>query len=121
RIAFTHDKIREVLYEELNPVRRRRLHQRLGEAIEKRGGGRPEGRAEDLAHHFLHSGDAARGYEYSLRAAERAWKVVALDVALDYLEKARECAETLRDDDKLAHVDRRLADTHRSRGDAPRA
>src|SRR5262249_42544399 len=29
--AFTHDKIREVLYEELNPIRRRRLHQRIGE------------------------------------------------------------------------------------------
>ncbi len=32
--AFTHDKIREVLYEELNPIRRRRLHQRIGEAVE---------------------------------------------------------------------------------------
>ena len=33
--AFTHDKIREVLYEELNPIRRRRLHQRVGETLEK--------------------------------------------------------------------------------------
>ena len=32
--AFTHDKIREVLYEELNPIRRRRLHQRIGETLE---------------------------------------------------------------------------------------
>ncbi|MET0203354.1 MAG: AAA family ATPase, partial [Casimicrobiaceae bacterium] len=34
-IAFTHDKIREVLYEELSPVRRRRRHQRVGEALER--------------------------------------------------------------------------------------
>jgi len=33
--AFTHDKIREVLYEELNPIRQRRLHQRIGEALER--------------------------------------------------------------------------------------
>ena len=33
--AFTHDKIREVLYEEMNPIRRRRLHQRIGEALER--------------------------------------------------------------------------------------
>ena len=32
--AFTHDKIREVLNEEANPIRRRRLHQRIGEALE---------------------------------------------------------------------------------------
>ena len=32
---FTHDNIREVLYEELNPIRRRRMHQRIGESLEK--------------------------------------------------------------------------------------
>src|SRR4029450_2939745 len=39
RFAFTHDKIREVLYEELNPIRRRRLHQRIGETLESLNGG----------------------------------------------------------------------------------
>jgi len=33
--AFTHDKIREVLYDELNPVRRRRLHLRTAEGLER--------------------------------------------------------------------------------------
>ena len=37
--AFTHDKIREVLYEEMNPIRRRRLHQRLGIGLEELYGG----------------------------------------------------------------------------------
>ncbi|MDQ2922348.1 MAG: hypothetical protein M3R52_12165 [Acidobacteriota bacterium] len=32
--TFTHDKIREVLYEELNPIRRRRLHRHAAEALE---------------------------------------------------------------------------------------
>jgi class 3 adenylate cyclase len=65
--AFTHDKIREVLYEELNPIRRRRLHQRIGEALEKLHGvpvgdgdgaaARSDGHAQDLAHHFMQAGD----------------------------------------------------------------
>ena len=33
--VFTHDKIREVLYEELNPPRRRRLHLRTAEGLER--------------------------------------------------------------------------------------
>ena len=33
--SFTHDKIREVLYEELNPIRRRRLHRHVAEGIER--------------------------------------------------------------------------------------
>src|SRR5215207_6542580 len=33
--SFTHDKIREVLYEELNPIRRRRLHRHVAEGLEK--------------------------------------------------------------------------------------
>jgi hypothetical protein len=51
RFAFTHDKIREVLYAGMNPVRRRRLHLRIGEALlaaRHDGGGR---HAEVLAHH----------------------------------------------------------------------
>src|SRR5829696_2091559 len=32
---FTHDKIREVLYEELNPIRRRRLHRHVAEGLER--------------------------------------------------------------------------------------
>jgi predicted ATPase len=33
--SFTHDKIREVLYEELNPIRRRRLHRHVAEGLER--------------------------------------------------------------------------------------
>jgi hypothetical protein len=33
--AFTHDKIRGVLHEDLNPIRRRCLHQRVGETLER--------------------------------------------------------------------------------------
>src|SRR5262249_61816288 len=35
--TFTHDKIREVLYEALNPIRRRRLHRLAAESFDRRG------------------------------------------------------------------------------------
>jgi predicted ATPase len=36
--TFTHDKIREVLYEELNPIRRRRLHRNAAMGLERHCG-----------------------------------------------------------------------------------
>src|SRR6266511_2907551 len=55
--TFTHDKIREVLYEELNPVRRRRYHRLAAEGFERRRsvGGAPQYPAEKLAYHYITS------------------------------------------------------------------
>lgn len=74
--AFTHDKIREVLYEELNPIRRRRLHQHIGEKLEELYRADPQGAvgAQDLAYHFAESGDLARALTYSREAGENAAK-----------------------------------------------
>ncbi|HET6889844.1 MAG TPA: protein kinase, partial [Pyrinomonadaceae bacterium] len=47
--TFTHDKIREVLYEELNPIRRRRLHRLAAEGLERNH----EGAVERLAYHYI--------------------------------------------------------------------
>ena len=100
--VFTHDKIREVLYEELNPIRRRRLHQRIGETLEAlhgmglAAGSAADERAQDLAHHFTLAGDLAKSMAYSRRAARDAERMYAHDEALKFLEQARESAEALR-------------------------
>ena len=124
--AFTHDKIREVLYEELNPIRRRRLHQRIGEALEKTheasvrdgevsGPGADE-HAQDLAHHFMQAGDLPRSLAYARRAARNATRVFALDEALKFLDQARESAEALHRDGELALIYQQIGDTHDWRG-----
>ncbi len=102
--AFTHDKIREVLVEELNPVRRRRLHQRIGEALEQLYTTQLDDHAPDLAYHFVQSGDWQKGLAYSLRAAAGAERVFAHDDALAHLEVAEECAETLGQPDSIAAI-----------------
>ncbi len=123
--AFTHDKIREVLYEELNPIRRRRLHQRIGETLEKlfsaSADGDPraergEARAEDLAYHFTLSGDLAKSLAYSLAAAQDARRIFANDEALKFLEQAREAAEALKRVADVANIDERIGDLYEARG-----
>jgi tetratricopeptide (TPR) repeat protein len=125
KFAFTHDKIREVLYEELNPIRQRRLHQRIGEALERlydastfheATTSRPDDHTQELAHHFTQAGDLERSLAYSRRAAATAQRVFAHDEALKFLERAHESAEALKRADDLAAVEEQIGDIHEMRG-----
>ena len=92
--SFTHDKIREVLYEELNPIRRRRLHRRVAEGLERNRDKFCCG-SEKLAHHFILAGDHERGLHYAKQAAAEAQRVFAFDEAIAAYGRARDCAEAL--------------------------
>ena len=103
--AFTHDKIREVLYEELNPIRRRRFHQRTGDLLEKLYSGQAIGaHVQDLAYHFLQSGDLNKALRYSLTAAQEARRIYAHQDSLRYYQHAAECAEALNDSENLVEI-----------------
>ncbi len=110
--AFTHDKIREVLYEELNPIRQRRLHQRIGEGLEKIYAAAREAHVADIAHHFIQSGDLQKGLTYSLEAAIQARRLFALEEALHYYLRAAECAEALGLSDELANIHESIGDVY---------
>jgi len=92
--SFTHDKIREVLYEELNPIRRRRLHRHVAEGLERRCT-KSQCAVEKLAHHYIQAGDHQRGLEYAKQAAAEAVRVFAFDEAIAAFGRARDCAEAL--------------------------
>ena len=94
RFAFTHDKIREVLYEELNPIRRRRLHRRTAEGLERHGE-QTSVAVETLAHHYIEAGDYERGLDYAKKAAKAAEQIFAFDEAIAAYGRALECAESL--------------------------
>ena len=92
--SFTHDKIREVLYEELNPIRRRRLHRHVAEGIERHRDKFPC-TVEKLAHHYIQAGDHERGLQYAKQAAAEAQRVFAFDEAIAAYGRALDCAEAL--------------------------
>ncbi|HEX3184402.1 MAG TPA: protein kinase, partial [Pyrinomonadaceae bacterium] len=92
--SFTHDKIREVLYEEINPIRRRRLHRHVAEGIE-RNREKFACTVEKLAHHYIQAGDHERGLHYAKQAAAEAQRVFAFDEAIAAYSRARDCAEAL--------------------------
>jgi tetratricopeptide (TPR) repeat protein len=91
--TFTHDKIREVLYEELNPIRRRRLHLHAAEGLERQK--ERSVAVEKLAHHYIQAGDHERGLRYAKQAAAEAERIFAFDEAIAAYSRARDCAESL--------------------------
>src|SRR5581483_923759 len=119
RFAFTHDKIREVLYDGVSPIRRRRLHRQIGERLLAHfGEARAQReRAAALAHHFHEGGDHERALAWSLRAAEQARAVFAPTEATRYLAQALESARALGRSDDERRIERMLGRTIEDIGD----
>jgi tetratricopeptide (TPR) repeat protein len=118
--VFTHDKIREVLYEELNPIRRRRLHLRTAEGLEKHRERAPVA-VETLAHHFIHAGEYERGLTYAKQAAADAERIFAYDEAMAAYGRALECAQALGLPDETLALEEAMGKTRQLAGDSLRA
>lgn len=87
-LLFSHDKIRECLYQEVTPRRRQRLHGFIGHALEVRPEPASAHRLAELAFHFAHSGDRARGAQYATRAAADALRAYAPAEAMAHYKMA---------------------------------
>jgi class 3 adenylate cyclase/tetratricopeptide (TPR) repeat protein len=114
--SFTHDKIREVLYEELNPIRQRRLHQRIGETLIELYGGSLEEHSQDIAHHFALSGDLERLLPHATRAISWAAGVHAYDEAQQFASHAIDAAESLGRQEVIAELLERSGDLYTLEG-----
>jgi hypothetical protein len=89
--GFSHGLIRETLYDDLGPQRRGQLHREVGLVLEELYASDPEPRIAELAHHFFvaaTAGELAKAIDYSVRAGERAMKLVAYEEAADHFERA---------------------------------
>jgi len=102
RYTFTHDLVRETLYQDMPAARRPALHRTIGLVLQAMFEQDLEPYLAELAHHFTHSaplGDAAPAVEYSIRAGDRAAGLLA------YEDAARHYARALRLLPMLEHAD----------------
>ena len=106
--AFAHALIQHSLYAELPPHRVRRLHQRVGEALEMLRAAAPEASAE-LAYHFVKAGDAERALKYSVDAGDRAASKFAHVEAVQHYTTAVQLATDAGREALAAHLREKLA------------
>jgi predicted ATPase/DNA-binding SARP family transcriptional activator len=87
-LTFTHDKIREVLYQWLNPLRRRTLHRQVAQAIEAQYATHLQPYYGQLGHHYQMAEDYTKAVDYLLMAAGQARSVYAFVDAGNYVKAA---------------------------------
>lgn len=91
--GFDHALTQGSLYVELSSRRRRRLHLAAGEAIEALPEPRRDGRAAELAWHFLEGDDPERALHWSMRAGDQAEAVFGHSDAEYHYRTALQLAE----------------------------
>lgn len=89
---FSHGLIREVLYKQHLPRRRKRVHERIGIYLETQ---LPLNLAQ-LSHHFSDSENAEKAFEYGLRAGQEAANDFAHHRALELYQRALDAVQRTR-------------------------
>jgi serine/threonine protein kinase/tetratricopeptide (TPR) repeat protein len=90
RVEFVHDLLHELPYADLSAARRRSLHRRVGELLERR---RAQGRVVApavLAEHFRNGDERSKAFAYTMEAAEAALNAYAFNNAVVQLKDAQE-------------------------------
>lgn len=131
RFRFSHDLIREALYDGLSPGRRAHLHRRIAEALQALYGRKPEAYLAELAHHFF---EACRGgsagsdgtrnaanlaISYARDAGDQALRSLAYEEASRLYRMALQVLERLPSDDLEPRLELllRLGDAEARGGD----
>lgn len=96
-VRFRHDLFRVAAYEGLSFRRRREIHARVGEALERRSGEATEEVAGPLSLHFLEAGSYDKAWRYATAAGRRAQAMFANVVAAELYERAVAAAAELPD------------------------
>ncbi len=87
---FSHDKLREAAYLRVGTARRRLLHRRVAQALERLHGHQLDAFGAQLAAHYEHAGWAERAIGFYARSAEVAQRVYANEQTIALFSRALE-------------------------------
>ncbi|HEX9282703.1 MAG TPA: protein kinase [Gemmatimonadales bacterium] len=97
RLELYHDRIREALAAQIDPLRVPEIHLRLAASMEARGSGEPEA----LYEHYLEAGERDRAGSYAARAGDKASGALAFERAAAFYRQALALA---RESDRVVGV-----------------
>jgi len=95
RLTLCHDRLRQVIHDDLLPARRIAVHAAVARALETLHAGRLDEAADELGRHFLRAREPEKALTYLERFAEIAARRYALDAAIDALRQAAEAVDAL--------------------------
>ncbi len=109
--SFADIIVRDVVHEEVSPLRHKRLHQAVGSVLEKVYAEKIDEHSGELALHFLESGDKEKALYYFVNAGEKAAHIYANDEAIHYFQSALRLLEEKEGEFlRRAHILEKLGD-----------
>lgn len=125
RYRFGHGLTRETLYDQLTPITRMRLHERVGTRLEELNPGGGAATAE-LAYHYTEAIQLAgpeKAAIYGQLAGDRAMTALAYEDAIGHYSRALQALELMRplSDGRLVEILLALGDARWRAGDTERA
>ena len=105
RYAFRHALLQEVVYDDLLPGERTRLHSAFAQTLEARGDG-DAAHAAEIAYHWYAAHDMPRAFETAVAAAVAAEASYAFAEAVDHYERALELWDHVADAERRAGMGR---------------
>jgi tetratricopeptide (TPR) repeat protein len=126
RYRFSHDLVREVVYDEISGARRARLHLQAGQAIEALFASDLDPHLGEVAHHYFEAApaaDPAKVTDYARRAAAYAARQLAYEEAVRLYQMALQAMELNDSADETARCELllELGDAQMRAGETPRA
>jgi len=95
QFVFTHQKVREVIYKNLQVALRRAYHLKTASCLEDVLSEKIiDGKIADIAHHYVEGGAAEKAFEYLVLLGEKAVDIFANEEAIKHLDKALEATQT---------------------------
>jgi tetratricopeptide (TPR) repeat protein len=91
--SFADILVRDVVYEDVSPLKRKKLHGVVAEALEKVYAEKIDEHLGELASHFVESGEKDKALNYFLKAGEKAVSVHANIEATSYFQSALKLLE----------------------------
>ncbi|MBE7551573.1 MAG: protein kinase [Anaerolineales bacterium] len=104
RFTFSHDKIREVAYASLSQLRRKLLHRRVAEILEKQHRGREKMAAARLAFHYEQAGMTEKALDYYLQAGHLDREQYAYESTIAHYQKAVTLLKKQGDDEQATRI-----------------
>jgi ABC-type oligopeptide transport system substrate-binding subunit/DNA-binding SARP family transcriptional activator len=121
RYDFSHDKIRAVVYDAIEITRRRRLHRRVAQALERQPDERMEAQIGLLAHHWDQAEELEKAADYHVRAGDQARLVYAHQEAIEHYRWALRVWKERGKHERAARTLMKLGLTHHNAFDFVRA
>ncbi len=104
---FIHDRIREIIYVEMSPARRRIYHLRVANALKKKYSGADAPYAAMLAHQYENAGEYQTAFSYWVKATDHACKLYSLveaETAFHHAERLLDQLNTLVSNEDVFHL-----------------